>query len=163
MYFQQSDLFRGMDRAFVKQIMNISEKITGERGVFLFHEGGPATHFFILIKGRIKLRIGDEGHTVYTVDHPGEAFGWSSLVGRGVYSATAEFQEPSKLLRFNVSTLHALFKKEPQHGALFFEHLAATLGNRLLQTYKRIASTSFAGMQPSYGTGLVMESETTRS
>lgn len=161
MYFQQSDLLRGMNKEFIKTFMDITEKEFHKKGHFLFREGDPAGHFYILLKGRIKLSIGQEGHTVYTVDHSGEAFGWSSLVGGNRYSASAECREPTKLLKVDVTRLHNILEKEPENGALFFKHLAATLGNRLLQTYRMISVISQAGISLSFGTGDVQESEAT--
>jgi CRP-like cAMP-binding protein len=82
MYIQQSDLFWGMNRDFVKEVMNIAVKESYQKGDFLFREGDPAVNFYILIKGRVKLTIGETGQMVYTVDRSGEAFGWSSLLDR---------------------------------------------------------------------------------
>ena len=161
MYFQQSDLLRGMSKDFIKAFMNITLKESHKPGYLLFQEGDRATHFYILLKGRVKLTIGEDGHTVYRVDKPGEVFGWSSLVGREQYSATAECREPTKLLRVDVKELHQIFDREPGNGRIFYRHLAATLGNRLLQTYRMTSSMSRAGISQSFGTGRVQESEAT--
>ena len=85
MYFQQSDMLWGLDRGFVKTFMACAAKKTYGEADVIFHEAEPASHFYILLKGRIKLSIGENGSSIYTVDHPGEAFGWSSLVGRKTY------------------------------------------------------------------------------
>jgi hypothetical protein len=39
----------------------------------------------------------------------------------------------------------------------FFKKLAATLGNRLLQSYQTMASVSGTALSASYGTGQVMQ------
>lgn len=159
MYFQQSDILRGMSKAFVKSFMDLTTKESHKSGYQLFQEGNRANFFYILLRGRVKLTIGEEGHTVYTIDQPGEAFGWSSLVGRPHYSATAECREPTKLLKIQVKKLHQLFDDDPQSGRLFFMRLSATLGNRLLQTYKMISTLPQASISPSYGTGYAQESD----
>jgi CRP-like cAMP-binding protein len=107
MYFQQSDLLRGMDGGFVKEFMQLAEKETHKPGRTLFREGNPARHFFVLLKGRLKLTLGETGHTIYTADRSGEVFGWSSLVGRAAYTATAECKEPTVLLRIDVENHHS--------------------------------------------------------
>ena len=160
MYFQQADLLRGMGKEFLKQFMDNTIKESHRKGYFLFREGNRATHFYILLKGRVKLSIGDTGHTVYTVDHSGEAFGWSSLFGRDSYSASAECRESTKLLKIDVMKLQGLLEKDPANGLIFFKHLSATLGNRLLQTYRMVSTASQLGGSPSFGTGDVLESET---
>ena len=161
MYFQQSDLLQGMSKDFIKEFMDIAVKESHKSGFSLFLEGDRANHFYVLLKGRIRLTMGEDGQTVYRIDNPGEAFGWSSLVGRDVYSASAECREPTKLLKINVKKLHQILEKEPENGHIFFKRLADTLGNRLIQTYRMISSMPHAAVSPSYGTGYVQESEAT--
>lgn len=160
MYFQQADLLRGMGKEFVKEFLDSSVKENHRKGFFLFQEGDPANYFFILLKGRVKLSVGDAGHTVYRVDQPGEAFGWSSLLDRDVYSASAECREQTRLLKIDVRKLRKALESDPANGLIFYKKLAATLGNRLLQSYRMVSSASEGGVSPSFGTGDVLESET---
>ena len=161
MYFQEKDLLEGLSKDFINEFIKNTMKETHRKGYILFSEGKRASHFYILRKGCVKLRIGDNGHTVYTVDQPGEAFGWSSLLGRDAYATSAECKEPTELLKIDVEKLKKILEKYPDDELIFFKHLAGSLGNRLLQTYKMI-STSFQTKIPtSFGTGQVLESETT--
>ena len=73
---------------------------------------------------------------VYDVGQNGEAFGWSSLIGRDVYSASAECVEPTKLLVADRTRLNQVLEDDPANGIIFMKHLAATLGNRLIESYK---------------------------
>jgi CRP-like cAMP-binding protein len=161
MYMMQKDLLSGMDKDFVRQFMDFAVKESHRKGYVLFREGKRANHFFILLKGCVKISIGETGHTVYTVNHPGEAFGWSSLLGRRGYSATAECKESTKLLKIDAAKLHELLEREPAFGRLFFKRIAGILGNRLLQTYKMIAGSSEAEVWTSFGTGQVIDTEST--
>jgi len=70
MYFKQADIFWGMDRDFVKKIMDIGEKESCRGGDFLFQTGDPARYFYILLKGAVKLRREEIGQTVYTAAMP---------------------------------------------------------------------------------------------
>ena len=79
MYFQQSDILRGVGRDFLKKFIDIAVKESHRAGYLLFREGDRASDFFIMLKGKVNLTIGDSGHIVYTIDYPGEAFGWSCL------------------------------------------------------------------------------------
>ena len=159
MYFQQADLFWGMSRNFVKKIMDVAEKESHQKGHFLFHEGDPAIYFYILIKGRIKLTIGEVGQMVHTVDHAGEAFGWSSLIDRDVYSASAECRKDTILQKFDRRTLQKILEEDPSNGFIFFKRLAATIGYRLLCSYKMISSSSIADSSPTLGSGQIEHSE----
>jgi CRP/FNR family cyclic AMP-dependent transcriptional regulator len=163
MYFQQSELFKGLDESFVKEFTDIGEKETYNAGHKLFLEGDSAGRFFVLLEGSVRISIGETGHTVYSVDQPGEVFGWSSLVGRDNYSASAECREKTMLLKIDVGTLNNVLERDAVTGMLFFKRLAGVLGNRLLQTYKLMSDTAGADISRSYGTGQVLESDTKAS
>ncbi len=163
MYIQQSDLLRGLGKDFVKTVMDLAHKEDHKRGFVLFREGDRASHFFILLKGRVNITLGETGHTVYTVDHAGEAFGLSSLIGRERYIASAECREPTKLLRFSAKEFEKAIEADPVNSLAFFRRLATTLGGRLFQAFQMISGTSQPESSVSFGTGQVMESETTVS
>ena len=159
MYFQQADLFWGMNKTFVKNVMGSTEKESHPKGHFLFHEGDPATYFYILLKGRIKLTIGEIGQVVHTVDHAGEAFGWSSLIDRDVYSASAECIKDTMLQKFDRRTLQKIIEEDPSNGIIFYKRLAETIGYRLLCIYKMISSSSIADTSPTLGSGQIEHSD----
>jgi CRP-like cAMP-binding protein len=159
MYFQQADLFWGMNKIFVKNVMKTAEKESHPKGHFLFYEGDAANYFYILIKGRIKLTIGEIGQMVHTVDHAGEAFGWSSLIDRDVYSASAECMEDSILQKFDRRTLQKIIEEDATNGIIFFKRLAGTIGYRLLCSYRMISSSSIADISPTLGSGQIEHSE----
>ena len=118
--------------------MDISEMSSHKKGEMLFSEKDPAKFFFILLNGRVKLSVGEPKQAVYNASRNGEAFGWSSLIGGDVYSASAECIEPTKLLKTSSDKLSRILSADPDNGIIFFKQLAATLGNRLLETYKMI-------------------------
>ena len=159
MYIQQSALFWGMDRTFIKEVMEIAARESYQEGDFLFREGDPANFFYILIKGRVKLTVGESGPVVYIVDHAGEAFGWSSLIGRKEYSASGQCQEPTVLDNFQAAQIQKVIEKYPDQGLVFFKRLAGLIGHRLLRSYNMITSTAKADSSVSFGTGQIQESE----
>ena len=159
MYIQQGDLFHGMDKDFVKEIMDLSTKTIFEAGEYLFREGDPADAFYILLKGQVALVTGEVGQVVHMVSHSGEAFGWSSLVGRSSYSASAMCEKPTKLLKLSGKRVREILEKHPEHGLIFYNHLALALGARLVQVYKALSTSSQAGISPSFGAGNMIEAE----
>ncbi len=156
MYLKQKDIFGGMDRDIVKKIMEIAITESHPEGEWLFRVGDPANSFYILLKGRVKLSLGETGHVVHIVNNAGEAFGWSSLIGRERFSASAECMTKTKLIKFDQEKMQEVLEKDPANSLILFKRLAAILGNRLLNSYAIISSTSPAAISPSYGTGQVM-------
>ncbi|MBW2430443.1 MAG: cyclic nucleotide-binding domain-containing protein [Deltaproteobacteria bacterium] len=159
MYFKQGDIFWGMNKEFVGEIMKVAVTESYNKGDMLFRKGDSADHFYIMTKGQIKLSIGETGYVVYIVSKAGEAFGWSSLIGRDVYSATAECMSSTNLLKLNGEKLQKILEKDSDNGLIFFKRLSMVLGNRLLESYKMISSATQTEASISYGTGQVVELE----
>jgi CRP-like cAMP-binding protein len=139
MYIKQSALLLGTSMDFVKKFMDNSEMVSHDKGDILFRENDPARYFYTLLNGRVRLSICEGGLMVHDTRQNGEAFGWSSLIGRDVYSASAECIEPSKLLITDSKKLSKIMEEDPANGIVFFKQLAATLGNRLLESYQAIS------------------------
>ncbi len=137
MYIQQADLTRGVGRDFVKALTVMSVKETHEQGDILFRKGDPANYAYLLLMGRVHLKMGETGHVVHIVSRPGETFGWSSLVGRDVFSTTAECIMQTNLRKLHRDDLQNLLQKDPVNGLIFFQRLAGMLGERLLESYAR--------------------------
>lgn len=79
--------------------------------------------------------IYNTGPVVYVAKHPSEIIGWSSIIGRDTYSASAECILPTDLLRFDRRDFLKLLEKNPTGEAILFRRLAEMLGNRLLELY----------------------------
>ena len=139
MYIKMSDFFMDMGKNFTMEVLDIAEKLSHKEGDLLIQEGDPANYFYVLLKGSVKLSLGDTGPVVYMARQPGEIIGWSGLIGRDIYSAAGECMEATNLLKFNRDNFLEILKKYPQNEALLFKRLAEMLGNRLLELYPAIS------------------------
>ena len=157
MYFKQKDLLTGMDKHFIKELMEMMEKKSYKKGTFVFHEGNHASRFYMLLKGRIRLTVGTAGQVVFTISHAGEVFGWSSLLGRSNYAASAECTESTKLLRIDRVKFNMILEKDPANGLILIKRLAGMLGHRLNKAYEILASRDQSEGYMSFGSGQLME------
>jgi len=139
MYVKMSDFFMDMGKPFTMEVLDIAERLLLKEGEVLFQEGDPARHFFVLLKGRVRLSLGDAGPVIYMVRQPGEIIGWSGLIGRDRYSASGECMEETNLLKFDRDVFLEILKEYPRNEALLFKRLAEMLGNRLLELYPIIS------------------------
>ena len=135
MYLKQADLFWGMSQNVIQSITAKAVKQEYQPGDIIFKADDPADHFYVLIKGRVRLELNASGRNVYTSDTVGEIFGWSALIGRAEYSATVICEQPTMVLRFHKAHLHRLLAQDAETAALFYRQLAGILGSRLLQAY----------------------------
>ena len=138
MLIDQTDLARGMSWEFTNEVYDITSTESFAEGDFLFREGDKAKYFYVLLEGRVRLSMGETGRMVYIVNRPGETFGWSSLVGRGVYSASAQCVQASKFFRIDREEFEKILEKRPADGMTFFRRLAGILGERLINIYDTI-------------------------
>jgi CRP-like cAMP-binding protein len=150
MFIEEIDFFNGMNLEVIDEIFKISVVEAYSEGDILFKQGDPAYYFLLLEEGEIRLTIGEEGHIGFTMS-PGDAFGWSSLADRDVYTATAECKLPCKLIKIETDKLDKIFQKYPASGLIFFKRLAKLIGERLNNTYNTLLSAYRGEGQPSYG------------
>jgi len=135
MHLKMGDFIMGMGKEFATEAMDISEKLSLNKGNIIFNVGDAAGHFYVLLKGQVQLSLGQTGPVVYQARHPGEIIGWSCLIGREAYSASAECTESTNLLRFDRKNFLKILTKNPANESLLFRRLAEMLGNRLLELY----------------------------
>lgn len=157
MYLIQAEILRGLDERFTAKMMEVGVESSYEPETVLFDQGDPASNFFILVKGCIKLSIGDYKNSIYTVNQSGEAFGWSSLVGGQVYTASAKCVAPSTLKVFNRDHMETILSGDPDSAVLFYKNLALTLGNRLALINSQLADHLSVNDKITYGTGQILE------
>ena len=157
MYFKKSDFFSGMAHEFVKDIMANIEKMTCAAGDVIFQEGDDARHFYILIKGHVKLRIGREGRTVFVINRAGECFGWSSLIDRQHFSASAVCAAPTSLMRLEKTQVRRIIQSDPHNGLILMERIARMIGDRLLNCYRTLSSSALLALHPTEGTDGMQE------
>lgn len=157
MQFKQADILAGLRKEFIARMMEVGEKSTYDQGTILFSQGDPARNFYILVKGRVRLSIGDQKNSIYTVNHGGEAFGWSSLAGGVSYTASAECVASSTLFAFDHDQMEMLLSGDHKNAAQLFKNLALTLGKRLVSVSSQLADQLSFEDKISYGTGQIQE------
>ena len=135
MFVKQSDLLLGLDNKFKKDFTDSALKKTHPAGYKLFNTGDPADSFYILTEGRIRISVGDEDKTTYIVEHAGEGFGWSGLVGFEKYTGAAECIVDSSVMMFDNKVVKDLAESDPVNGLRFYRRLARMLGDRLIHSY----------------------------
>ena len=135
MYIKMSDFFMGMGKQFTIEVLDIAEKLFQNEGDVLFDEGDPAKHFFVLLKGRVKLSLGATGPVVYMVRHPGEIIGWSGLIEPHEFAASTRCLTDCDVVSVKGNELLKLMEKEPEFGLKLAQRLARLISSRM--TYAR--------------------------
>ena len=140
-------MFTSANRA-VRFAMAIQEKLKDDEltiragihiGDVIFEEGDPADNFYILQSGALHLYMAGTRQATCVALKAGEAFGWSSLVGRKTYSAGVECTEPGTLYKINKDKLDHVLRQNPITGLLFYKRLAGLVGGHVIKCYQEMA------------------------
>jgi len=97
---------------------------------------------------------------VFVVSRAGESFGWSSLVDRNEYSASAECTDTTTVVKIKRARLETICSKFPHDGYIFMKRVAGMLGRRLLTSYGMSLSLQQAAEATSHGTDQIVEHAT---
>lgn len=83
--------FSGLERAQIREILDLASSKRYDAGTSLFQEGHFADRFFLLLDGYIRVvRITPDGDQVIALHIPsGQLFGIAAALGRDTYPATA--------------------------------------------------------------------------
>ncbi|MBW9073824.1 Crp/Fnr family transcriptional regulator [Agrobacterium deltaense] len=109
-------------------------------GEAIFEQGQPATHFFLLIHGRLKVtQVTHDGQQIIVrVVHPGDLFGFARALQRSDYPGTATTAAESVILSWQTDLWPQFVEQNP--------HLAVsamqTIGQRLEEAHTRIREMS---------------------
>ena len=151
MHLESVYLFQEVNEQSRSEIERIALEESYPQGAVLFHAGDPATSLYIVEKGWVRLSVTRGGLLSNVVSEPGEAIGWSSMAGNGVYTASAECLIPVTALRIRVERLNEILMKDPASGMAFYRRLAKTIGRRLVASYTATLSMQSLGDTRSYG------------
>lgn len=142
---QACPVFRGLAPEQGAEVAALaSERRARRRGTF-FSEGQPATAFFVLASGRVKIAqvSHDGGEVILRLIDPGQMFGgFGALIGVP-YPATAQALEPSRALAWEARDVEALMQRFP----VVARNLVGELANRLRELevrYRELATERVA-------------------
>ena len=149
---KRCEVFLGLDDSDLQKIVDLPscrEEIY-EAQEILFEAGEKAKHFYVLEEGLVNVVVNmptgssqPQKQTIAYTITKGGIFGWPALVPPHVFTMSAIFKEPSKVLAISGSELWTLFDKEPHMGYEVLNCLFRVIGTRfrnieqLLTTGKR--------------------------
>lgn len=112
---RSTPLFGAMPQAAVVSLVGAAKPRHYEKGALLFQQDQPASSFFVILDGWVKVaRVSPDGsEAVVGVFRRGETFAEASMFLGGRYPANAEAVVPSRLLRIDGDTFRRRIRENP--------------------------------------------------
>ena len=137
---EKHELFGLLGPTEMARLSNASSVVKLKEGDRVYAEGVPASHLFILLKGRVELRRPTSGGPSILVDDlmPGSIFGVSSLTGADRYLLNAECVEDSEVLKIERKVLGLILDENPQVGYVTQRRMSQIFFKRYVEVMERL-------------------------
>lgn len=138
------EVFRALPFEDVEKVSNFSAAKPFDKGAIVFQEDRPASHVFVLLEGRVDLRLpakaGELNLVVGTVEK-GEMFGLAPLLGSERYTTTAYCAEASSVLCIEAAPLRAVLDVNPDVALKVMRIAAQAYFARYIETLRHFQDT----------------------
>jgi len=106
----------------------------------IFHEGGAADHFYLIVTGKVALETFVPGGAMVTIQNlgPGDALGWSWLFPPNEWHFSATTRQPTEVISLNAAALIAAAEADREFHDELVTRVANTLHQRLVGTRERL-------------------------
>ena len=138
---RESTLLKNLDMSSLMAIVQAATPYKAGRGGFFFHQGEPATTFFLLVSGRVRLsQIADDGRQViFHYFGAGEGIGVAVVMTGNNYPVSAEAVTDSFALGWDREASISLMEKYPRLAINSMELIAVRFWE-LQNRYRELAT-----------------------
>ena len=131
MNIREIQFFNEIETDVVREIENSCTIETFGKDSIIFKKGSRADFLYILDEGNISLLAKDKGMTICNLTEPGEVFGWSAIVEKGVYTASSVCTSEARVLRISREKIEDIFNRYPKAAVTFYRRLGSLYSKRI--------------------------------
>jgi CRP-like cAMP-binding protein len=128
-------LFEGVPADALAAIADLCHEKSFDAGTIICAEGHSADLIYLLQGGTVGLFVSPTSRptplTVSLLETPGQAFGWSALVGSGFYTAAAQAVTDVRAVGLDGRALVAYLEQDPAAGYVVMKRVAQVVSYRL--------------------------------
>lgn len=142
------EIFQGFSADQLALIDSSLDTIHFDANTTIFHQDHSANYLYILLEGEVEICYKPYDGPLLTVTtvHPGGVFGWSSAMGRAVYTSSAEARCACRVYRMNNGQIHNLCANSHQTGVMFLNRLAGVIAQRVSSTHSQVLAIISHGL-----------------
>ncbi len=128
-------LFANLHPGIYQELALASKEISLRAGEWLFTEGDDANALYLVLEGKIDLKVtidpkSQRRQDVSTVTE-GHMMGWSALVEPYIYTLSAVAVADCKLVSLDASAVRNMMEQRPEIGYTIMKRLTQAIGARL--------------------------------
>lgn len=137
-------LFAGLDPGIYQELAAASKEILLKTGQWLFMEGDDADALYLVLVGKIELKITIDQKSQHLQDisivAEGHMMGWSALVEPYMYTLSAVAAADCRLISLEASAVRDMMERNPEIGYTIMKRLARAIGARLTSLRVKFAT-----------------------
>ncbi len=143
---QHHELFGLLTPKEVERLSSASGVMKLGKGERVYAYGTPASHLFVLLKGKVELRRPAKGGLSFLVDEVAAegVFGVSSLTGGERYMLNAECIENSEVLKVDTKVLRHILDANPSTGYAVQRRISQIFFKRYVDAMEKLLSIVLA-------------------
>ncbi|SKA34939.1 Cyclic nucleotide-binding domain-containing protein [Enhydrobacter aerosaccus] len=132
--------FAGLDDGYCRLVCGCAKNVRFEAGQYLFHEGQPASQFYLLRHGRVALEISAPGRGTmqFQTLREGEIVGVSWLIPPYRWTYDAKALEPVRAIAMDATCLQQKCEADHRFGYEMMRRFVPVLVERLHATQLQI-------------------------
>ncbi len=137
---KKHELFGLLSPKDIGRLSNASGVVKLKEGDKVYSEGIPASHLFVLLKGRVELKRPTRKGPGFLVDDliEGSIFGVSALMGTDRYLLNAECVEESEVLKIEGKMLRQILDENPAVGYATQRRVSQIFFRRYVDAMERL-------------------------
>lgn len=136
----QSGFFKKISQSAIDILTAHGSEKVGGVGDLVFCEGDTADYFYIITEGTVNLVMGEDEQLCFSINQPGDIFGWSALFEPYRYRASARCATLVRFIAIPRVAVEKMCETYPADGTIFFRNLASIITDKLQEVYRNVVS-----------------------
>lgn len=147
------ELFVGLPVRALEAIAAVAEKKRFAPGEIIFSPERASELAFLLLQGTVRLTVHatslPEPVTLASLETPGQAFGFSTVLGQGHHNSSAEAVTAVEAVAINGPRFLSYLEKDTEVGYVVMRRVAGALSRRLATLRRHLLETIIDYERPS--------------
>jgi CRP-like cAMP-binding protein len=135
-------LFEGFSAEELDELKSIIEVVQYSAGETILSQTRRATNLYIVVSGEVEITHKPYDAPAISVGRlsSGGVFGWSSILGREVYSSTVTTNAPTTVYRIQAYKLQQFCELHHETGVVLLEKIAMSVAQQPAKIHEQIMS-----------------------